>query len=142
MNDDCTCNIDVDIDETYCEFESETLTKKGYKRIKCHECGDKILAGDKYEHARGREGYEDDYPEGDNESGWTVHITCDACRQVRDTLFCSWFFGMVWETLHEQFVEAGVSVSTACLDKIGPEGREKLSIAMQKAHNERVEDES
>jgi len=80
------CFIDVDVDDGS-DFQSTKIVT-ARKDYKCCECRGTIHKGEKYENV---------FMAFDGTS--TVYKTCSICQEIRDALFCSWYFERVWEEL-------------------------------------------
>lgn len=88
------CAIDLSNDiEKYIKIISEK-TPVARKEHQCCECRDIIDVGDQYEMIKGR--FERDI---------VTFKTCLVCREIRDELFCSWHYEMIWEDLDESEYE-------------------------------------
>lgn len=85
------CVIDmIDDVEEFIEVISETMPT-ARKEHKCGECHETIGVGDEYEVIKGR--FQGDL---------VTYKTCLICREIRDELFCSWRYEMIWEDLSER----------------------------------------
>lgn len=87
-----TCFIDMDVDGSI-DFVSDKIVK-ARKQHKCCECGDTIEPGTTYEKTVGVWDRE-----------FSTFKTCEACVEIRKRYFCTWYYGMMWETLLEEYAE-------------------------------------
>lgn len=88
MFDSCIC---VDIDDECTLLRRTTRTAR--KEHKCVECRCVITLGQRYE---------EDVTLFEGE--FAVYKTCVICVRIRDSLFeCGWYYGHVWEAIHEAF---------------------------------------
>lgn len=104
------CFIDVDID-TSASFASERVVK-ARKAHKCCECGAPIAIGNKYE-----------YVSGLWEGAFSQYKTCLACKEIRDRFFCTWYYGMIWDTFLSDYA---MDVDLGSVDGMSVEAIEKL----------------
>lgn len=86
------CLIEVDLDGS-CEF-CRTEKRKARKEHKCGECKGKILKGEEYEYVAGMW-----------ERCFSTHKTCSACLEIRNVFMKSYYYGTIWEELHECALE-------------------------------------
>lgn len=91
-----TCQIEIDPDLGDSADFTQTSTPTARKEHKCGECGRAILPGEKYEYVAGK-WYGD----------FQIHKTCADCLSVRTTLFCSYYFGSIWDELYTAIDESG-----------------------------------
>lgn len=123
---DCSCVIDMDIDgyvESICDE-----WRKAKKQHKCGECYRIIQPGEKYKYEVNK--YDD----------IDTFKTCIDCMSVRDTLFCSWLYGKIWEEVREEILEGNIPES--CLAKMTKSDREKICEMIQEEwEDEENEDE-
>ena len=107
------CFIDVDLDGST-EFYKERV-RPAKKEHKCGECGDVIAKGQQYENVTLM-----------CEGSFFSYKTCLICREIRGKFFCSWYYTMIWQTLHEEFYK-GEGIPLCQLDKLSSSAIEKLS---------------
>ncbi|MBQ7607926.1 MAG: hypothetical protein IJU76_08150 [Desulfovibrionaceae bacterium] len=110
-----TCVIEACDDAVsydFCKAEMHTARKEHH----CYECGRIIKKGEKYEYARG-------VWEGD----FSTNKTCLDCLSLRNTYFCSWLFGDIWEEfrywLHDWWLYDGQELWK--LEALTPAARER-----------------
>jgi hypothetical protein len=108
-----SCSIDVDISDGQASFSKEDIVK-ARKEYKCCECGDVIKIGEKYEKFRGK-----------FEGGFSEYKTCLICKEIRDHIFCSWFFECVWEDLSE-YTNGGYDFDYSMIDGLSVAAIEKI----------------
>lgn len=87
----CFCIIDSDPDE-YSKSEDIKI-RKANKEHRCVECDKIIKNKEKYEHTKAF--YSD---------GPSNIKTCLICSEIRNTLFSSWTYGGLWESLSESLL--------------------------------------
>ena len=86
-----TCQIEVDQDfGDMPDFFTRSMPT-AHNEHKCGECGRVINPGEKYEYVSGKW-------DGD----WEVYKTCADCLSIRDTLFCNYGIGRIYEDLMEE----------------------------------------
>jgi hypothetical protein len=116
MASDCACVYVGDYDgPEFCHAER----RRARKTHKCDECWREIVAGETYEHVRGKwDGY------------MSTFKTCGDCLSIRDSFFCEGFmYGGLWEDLHEHLhavVRFGTGIDSSCLVSLTPRAREKV----------------
>ena len=104
----CGCSIDSYTgDESY-TFHATNM-RLARKEHKCEECSRVIERGETYEHSVGL--YEGEFQ---------VNKTCPDCLSLRDTLFCSWVYGSLWEDFEEEVYKYPESVSYDALARLTP----------------------
>ena len=84
-----TCEIYSADDAELYDFSSSVIHTARKPHI-CEECGRTIQVGEKYEACRGL-----------YEKEWATDKTCVDCLSLRNTFFCSWIFGTIWEEFRE-----------------------------------------
>lgn len=110
---DCAC-IDIDLDEDGGRILSDVMLK-ARKRYQCEECQQWIEVGEKYSReswADGRKVY--------------MHRMCEGCRSVRDNLFCSWYYGMIWRLLEDEIIASDGDISQTAIGHLTPWARDKV----------------
>lgn len=115
----CTCQIDVD-PEVYLQVISEKIVTARIPH-KCNECSDIIELGQQYERLAG------------NDDGhFLVHKTCFDCLSVRNTLFCTWHIGRIWDDLWDDiYYTDGREAIANCLSELTPKAREKVCALLE-----------
>ena len=125
-----TCEIYGCADgETY-EFNSSSI-HTARKEHTCGECGRTIQVGEKYEVCRGL-----------YEGEWSTDKTCIDCLSLRETYFCSWMFGNIWEDfeewLRDWWWEDGSELWK--LENLTPKARERVLEIISEWDSEEEED--
>jgi len=112
-----TCQIELDPDcGDIAEFSTQNLVT-ARKEHKCAECGRTISPGEKYEYVTGRW---NDY--------FQVYKTCADCLSIRDTLFCNFYFGCIYEELRAEIDNTnGGNHIAENLSGLTPAARTKVS---------------
>ena len=109
---ECAC-IDVDIDESGRLLSSKQVMAK--KEHICCECHRKILSGERYLK-------EVCLFDGEFEQ----YKTCSDCHSVREHLFCSFYYTMLWDSVHEFIVEDADNLPYAKIGRLTKTVREKV----------------
>jgi hypothetical protein len=104
----CVCSIDS-CDEPSQEISTTSPVAKKHHR--CGECGHDIQPGEKYERyvAIGLDGF------------FTAK-TCSLCVEVRDCFCCSYYFGRVYEHIHDNVWDLKIGA----LDSLTKPARDKF----------------
>ena len=102
MFDSCIC---VDPDEVgQLLRRTQQLARKVHR---CVECGHDIQPGQVY-------GKDVTLSDG----AFEVYKTCLLCLRIRDSLFnCGWYYGMMWENIHEAYCGYGDDEFCICPDR-------------------------
>lgn len=87
-----TCQIDSADEGEIVDFERHA-TVKARKDHKCGECRDVIKIGELYETSAQL-----------YDGSFSTFRTCLLCVEIRDKIFCSWIYGMMWDDLAEENV--------------------------------------
>ena len=81
------------------------------KQHVCYECDGVIEPSREYESVTGK---------------WDGELltfkTCSPCLEIRDKLFCTWFFGEIYEDIREE----GIEVDMYFLNIFSPEAQQKI----------------
>jgi hypothetical protein len=106
---ECSCEVDVDIDEDGPSF-FKTKTIKAIKEHKCCECKRIISKGEKYEKTSGFwDGSFDEFK------------TCADCISMREEFFTSgYYYERIWELFSEHVDAVCAAISESCLSKLTP----------------------
>ena len=111
---ECTCNIDVDLDYGCIVDVIEDTRPVAKKEHKCNECSVIIEPGQKYS-------YEKYVLNG----GITVHRMCLDCLSIRENLFCWFMYENLWQEIHEHLSNYGI-FDGSCIDELKPRGRDMV----------------
>jgi hypothetical protein len=84
-----SCQIEV-CPDTYVTVLTDEQ-RKARKPHKCHECYREISEGEKYRYER----YLDDNDD------FETHKTCSVCNELREILFCDFYYGQIIVDLKE-----------------------------------------
>ena len=116
-----TCQVEVDVDGgDMGEFVSQSMPV-ACKAHKCCECGRVINPGEKYERVSGKW-------LGDFE----VYKTCLDCLSIRDTLFCNFYYGCIFDELQEQISYSGGDRIAENLSGLTPAARARVCEMLEK----------
>ena len=107
------CIADDFGDEFYRVAKMENRTAR--KPHECHECGQPIAIGAKYEHFWGTAA----------DSGSDTFDTCALCVEVRNVFTCGlgWVFGNLWKSMEEHAFPV-LTTATNCFRQLSPEAKE------------------
>lgn len=106
---ECAC-IDADVSD-FCEvlFEKVIIAKIEHQ---CVECGRKIPIGES--HLFEKTVYEGKF---------SNYRTCSDCHSVREHLVCSFYYGHIWELVHESLWEYGDNQPWDRIGRLTPTAR-------------------
>lgn len=107
----CSCSISACDD--YSELGAETNPKARVSH-RCGECHREIVKGEVYERFRGL-----------CDGSWFTAKTCIDCKSVRESLFCSWTYGTMWDDFRELY-EGDKLPSSDCMMKMTKAARDKV----------------
>ena len=110
---ECECIIDIDHDAGP-EFANNYI-RIARKYHACCECETIIKPGDRYEEYSGKW-----------ESGFQIYKTCFDCLSVKDALFCSYYFTMIWEDLAEKIHENSKLPAAECMMMLTKPARDRV----------------
>jgi len=110
---DCSCAIMADVDDDF-EQVSSTSNPRARKTHVCCECHRTINIGEQYELYKGLW-----------DGNWDAYKTCIDCKSVRDVLFCSWTYEIMWDDIADQF-RGGEPPSSDCMIQLTKPARDKL----------------
>ena len=114
---ECACiSVDYDdFDERIDYIRNKEVTAS--KDFKCVECGCTISKDSKVEVVI----------MGQLKSGKYDHyFTCEDCLSMRIGLFCSYYIGMIWDTLYEEIDSADGAIKFDALPKMTKIARDKV----------------
>lgn len=121
-----TCVFDVDIEEHNDFFKERIVVAR--KDHTCCECRNTIHPGEKYE-----------YVFLVSDSKTYTYKTCSLCFEIRNALFCSWFYTMLWEELWErERWDGGIPMCT--LNGLSRQAIERLSDFFDEVNESENED--
>lgn len=104
---ECQCSIDVYHDDGPDPDSFSERTHRSRAPHKCHECHRVIEPGEMYR-----------YESGIWEIGFASYKTCLDCLSLRNTFFCDFVYGSIWETFEEEAFENGGKFSPACIAQL------------------------
>lgn len=107
-----SCEIDQDGEAPDCFTETD---RKARKEHLCFECGRTIQPGETYR-------YESGIWEGEAKS----YKTCGDCLSVRDTFFCSFIYGSLWEEMEQLVCDYDGEISASKINTITPQAKGKV----------------
>ena len=111
---ECACiDVDVDLDCTVEILSDKTVTAK--KEHECCECKRAIKPGETYKNECLKF-------EGKLER-WK---TCLDCLSVRRVIFCSFYFGCLWDDLEDELHQSNGQISESCISALTPKAREQV----------------
>lgn len=111
---ECACiDVDIDLDCTVEILSDKTVMAK--KEHKCCECKRAIEPGEKYRNECLKF-------EGKLER-WK---TCLDCLSVRREIFCSFYFGCLWDDLETELFENDGTLSEECVSSLTCKARERV----------------
>ena len=104
-----SCQIDGGGDGEVAQFQKHVV-RRARKKYTCGECQEPILPGAHYEESRML-----------CEGSWDTFRTCELCAEIREKLFCSWVYGMIWEEIRQEnvFSISLTDLSIEAIEKIG-----------------------
>jgi len=100
------------------------------KQYRCGECGGTINPGDQYEYVFGIWGGSPDY-----------HRTCLVCREIRDTLLCTWIYTEMWETLMNHWIENPSSIPWSDIGGLSIPARERVCAQIEELWEDEEDDD-
>ncbi len=109
----CQCSIDIDHDSGPEFFKTER--RKARTSHKCFECSKVIQPGEAYCCESGK--WDGDF---------RTYKTCLDCLSVRQTFFCGWMYGNVWEDFHEEALQNDGRFSQDCIDLLTPVAKRRV----------------
>lgn len=120
----CACSIDPwDGDQGPEAFICKA--PKARKEHQCHECGRIITTGETY---RCESGIWDGRPE--------RYKTCMDCASVRDTFFCSFLFGALWDQFQEHTSDCEGKYAPECIAQLTQAAKAKVLKVIGKVRRE------
>lgn len=108
----CACLIDNEGEASDVSFTRMQMASKTHC---CGECGREIRPGETYERVSGKW-----------DCGFETYKTCADCLSVRDTYFCSYSYGCVWEDLENTVHDSRGNVADARLCELTPAARTRV----------------
>lgn len=106
----CKVGCEIDVSDDYGSPSAfNAVDRKARKQHQCGECLRTIEKGETYR-----------YESGIWEYGPDSHKTCMDCISVRDTFFCSFIFGRLWEDMHELVLDYDGELSERKIKKLTP----------------------
>lgn len=104
---ECSCEIDVGIDDDGSEFTS-TKMLKAKKDHKCYECRGVIKKGDRYEKTSGVW-----------DGTFDTFKVCLDCLSLRKEFFRGgYYYGRIWEDFETHVDAVGAEISEKCLSNM------------------------
>ena len=104
--------IDVDVDPEFAAKVSQIEMRTAKKIHECQERGKAINPGDKYEYTRCLW-----------ENGWDTLKTFETCCEIRGCFLCGFYYGGLWEEMHEYVRWESDDLGLCVLDKLSPKAR-------------------
>ena len=129
---ECSCNIDVGVDEFGTNLFSKIVTAR--KTHVCSECREQITIGQKYLIEKIIYG-----------GNFNVYKTCLDCKAVRDIFFFDgYWYEMLWENLEDFIHESYGELPESCIIKLPDKAKWKVIDLVEKAYKywEDEEDEN
>lgn len=108
----CQCSIDIDHDSGPEFFKTER--RKARTSHKCFECRKVIHPGETYCCESGK---------------WD-------CLSVRETFFCGWMYGNIWEDFHEEALENNGKFSQDCINLLTSVAKRKVLDVIKEVRRE------
>lgn len=119
---ECACMADS-VDD-FCDVLFEKTVKARIDH-NCGECGRIIPKGEKYY-------FEKNVFDGD----FTEHHTCLDCMSIRDHLVCEFYYGQIWELVHNSIWEYGDNLPWAKIGRLTPVARNRVCEIIEKTWEE------
>ena len=129
---ECSCAIDgYDTEPSDCSVGMKTLERKHDPGIKCTECCTEIKFTATYEYV------ECDLPRSTQKNTHQVYITCTDCLSLRDALFCTYTYSLIWDDLWAYIEESDIPES--CISKLTPVARANVCKLIEDSWEEEEE---
>lgn len=127
---ECSCEIDVDIDDAGPDFSSTKMLKAKIDH-ECIECRGVIKKGDQYEKTSGKW-----------DGNFDSFRTCVDCLSRRKEFFRGgYYYGRIWENFETHVDAVDGEISEKCLSNLTPVARGKACDIIQELWVEDEEDE-